>query len=254
MKDDGSSLVYGMHPVLSALNSKKRRVRTVITNSAPRGRLKQSAQEAGAEVLVRSRRFLDRITGSACHQGVAAFLGGFEYGDMDGMGGLIEVLLSRGEVPLFVFLDCVQDPRNLGAVIRSTLELGGHAVVIPERGSAGVTPAAVKTSAGAAEVLPVFRVPNPTTALEYLERYGLTTVAAVEDGVVMEKADLSGPIVLVLGSEGTGIRRSIRKNCKTSVTIPVTGIIGSLNLSVAAGIILAETSRQRREKKHDQRP
>lgn len=245
MIEEGAEIVYGSHPVFSALSNKKRRVRTVFTASSPDKRMRKLAGDAGADLIVRSRRFLDKITGAACHQGVVAVMGTFNYGDMDDMGGLIEILLSKGETPLFVLLDCVQDPRNVGAIIRSTLELGGHGVVLPERRSAGITPAAVKSSAGATEALPVFRVSNLNPTIEYLARYGLIFVAAVEDGVPPQEIDLSVPTALVLGSEGRGVRPSVRKRCQYQVTIPISGVIGSLNVSVAGGILLAEISRQR---------
>ena len=238
--------VYGVHPVLTALGNKKRRVRHVLAAPPLDKRLAKKIKQAKVPLIERPTSFLDALTKGANHQGVVALVGQFSYGDLDDLEGLIERLLVGGEAPLFLLLDGVQDPRNVGALVRSTLELGGHALVIPERRAAGITPAAAKTSAGAAEVLPVVRVVNMNRTLEALSRHGLNTVAAVEDGQPPEELDLKGPTALVLGSEGKGVRPSVRKHCAQKVTIPMLGVVGSLNVSVAGGVLLAEAARQRR--------
>jgi len=175
-------------------------------------RLAKKIKATKVPLTQRSNSFLDTLTKGANHQGVVALMGSFPYGDLADLEGLIESLLVEGEAPLFLLLDGVQDPRNVGALVRSTLELGGHALVIPERRAAGITPAAAKTSAGAAEVLPVVRVVNMNRTLEALSRHGLNAVAAVEDGQPPEELDFKGPTALVLGSEGKGVRPSVRKH------------------------------------------
>ncbi len=240
-------LLYGTHPVELALRSAGK-VSVVYGTGQGLARLDPRLLRH-VDVVEVERRFLDRLTGGAVHQGLVAVTGGVRYLDESGLEELVETGLEAGEPLLLVALDRVTDPRNLGAVLRSVHELGGHGVIVPRRRSAGVTAAARKAAAGAAEFVPVARVANLARALEVLGRYGIRAVGAVGDGGrPPEEVDLAGHVVLVLGAEGAGLRPGVLARCVERVTIPTVGQVGSLNVSVAAGILLAEAGRQRRAK------
>jgi 23S rRNA (guanosine2251-2'-O)-methyltransferase len=168
-----------------------------------------------------------------------------EEGREASVSDVLEVARSRGEEPLVVLLDQIQDPQNLGALIRSTYALGGHGVVIPRDRAAQITPAVVRASAGAALHLLVARVTNLKHALSELKDAGVWSAAAVLDGEPAEKARLDGPLALVIGSEGKGVRPTVAEHCDLKVTIPLARF-DSLNASVAGGILLYEALRQRR--------
>jgi 23S rRNA (guanosine2251-2'-O)-methyltransferase len=156
------------------------------------------------------------------------------------------MVFEKGEDPLIIALDGVSDVRNFGAIVRSAQCLGAHAVIIPEKGSARITPDAVKTSAGALHSLPVCREKSIVRSVEFLRTSGLKVIcAAEENGRLVSEADLTGPLVLILGSEDKGISRELLSLADDIVKIPMTGPIGSLNVSVAAGILTYEIIRQR---------
>lgn len=240
--------IYGLHPVRSALSRAKRGdVRVVLSTSPVDPEIGDLARKRGCEIVIVDRAHLDRMTKGATHQGVVAKAGGFAYGNLETLLRLVDELLDKDEPPLLMVLDQVQDPRNLGAIIRSTLELGGHAVVISEKRSARVTPATAKASAGATEFLPICRVVNISKTLGFLRDAGVESVATVDRrGSLPEQVDLTGPVALVLGSEGKGLRPKVEATCDHRLTIPISGPVGSLNVSVAAGVALSEAARQRR--------
>jgi 23S rRNA (guanosine2251-2'-O)-methyltransferase len=186
---------------------------------------------------------LDKFTGAAVHQGVAAKLEAYEYAHPD---GLLEGAAELGEPPLVVMLDGVTDPRNLGAVIRSAEGAGATGVIVPAHGSATVTPVVARASAGAVEHLPVAVVPNLARYLGEVKRGDLWIYAAAGDAEqTMWETDLSGGVVLVFGAEGKGIRPLVRRTCDEAVSIPLSGHVESLNVSVAAALLLYEARRQR---------
>ncbi len=203
------------------------------------------AADAGLSILEVPRVDLDRLAGGALHQGVALHVPPYEYAAAE------DVLASAhesGVAPLLVALDGVTDPRNLGAVVRSAAAFGAHGLLVPQRRSAGMTAVAWRTSAGTAAHLPVARVTNLVRTLKTLAASGLMIVGLDADGPMpFDTFPLAtGPLLLVLGSEGRGLSRLVRETCDGVVSIPMAGPVESLNASVAAGVMLAEVARRRR--------
>jgi 23S rRNA (guanosine2251-2'-O)-methyltransferase len=233
-------LIYGLRPVAEALRSKRREIREVLDSVGD--------EEVASEAAIRGvplkrirREHIEELAPGAVHQGVAARVGAYPY------SGLEEILASPD--PLVVVLDGVTDPRNLGAVLRAADGAGASGVVVPKDRAVGVTPAAVKASAGASEHVRVARETNLRRALERMKEAGVWTYAAEDRTSAQAKAytdlNLSGPVALVLGSEGRGIRRLVREGCDGTVSIPMRGVVSSLNISVAAAVLLFEARRQR---------
>ncbi len=180
------------------------------------------------------------------HQGVLAWLSLIEF---QSVVNLLPMIFEKGEDPLIIALDGVSDVRNFGAIVRSAECLGAHAVMIPEKGSARITADAIKTSAGALHSFPVCREKSMIRAVEFLKESGLKVICAAEkSGEISPQCDLTGPLVLILGSEDKGISRELISLADRQVRIPMSGTIASLNVSVAAGILLYEIIRQRSEK------
>jgi 23S rRNA (guanosine2251-2'-O)-methyltransferase len=205
----------------------------------------QLAAGKGISVLEVQRPELDRLTGGAVHQGIALQMPPFDYAHPDDLLKAAEV---SGEPPLLVALDGVTDPRNLGAVIRSAAAFGANGVLVPQRRSAGVTAVAWRTSAGMAARLPVAMATNLTRTLRDWAGHGLMIVGLDADGT-MALDDLplaTGPLVVVVGSEGRGLSRLVRETCDATVSIPMAAGVESLNASVAASVVLAEVARLRR--------
>jgi 23S rRNA (guanosine2251-2'-O)-methyltransferase len=203
------------------------------------------AADAGLSVLEVPRADLDRLAGGALHQGVALHVAPYQYATAE------DVLASAqqsGAPPLLVALDGVTDPRNLGAVVRSAAAFGAHGLLVPQRRSAGMTAVAWRTSAGTAAHLPVARVTNLVRTLKSLAAAGLMIVGLDAAGAMPFDAFplATGPLVLVVGSEGRGLSRLVRETCDAVVSIPMAGPVESLNASVAAGVMLAEVARLRR--------
>ncbi len=236
-------MIYGMHPVLTALRA-GRHVRVLYATREALSHVPTDLRH-GLDVVMVRRPFLDRLCGGANHQGLVGVVESYGYLDIN---GLEDVVLTRLDGPgrtVVLALDRVEDPRNLGAVLRSAHELGACVVVIPQRHAASVTAAAVKVSAGAAEHVPVARVGNLGRSLEVLAALGLRVYGAVGDeGLAPEDLDLADEVVLVVGAEGKGIRPGVAARCDALVRIPIEGVVGSLNVSVAASILLAESGRQ----------
>lgn len=205
----------------------------------------QLAANAGISILEVPRADLDRITGGALHQGLALQVPPYAYAHPD---ELLEIAADAHEPGLIVALDGVTDPRNLGAVVRSVGAFGGHGVVIPQRRAAGMTAVAWRTSAGTAARLPVARATNLTRTLrEYAGAGYMVAGLDTEGSVSLDDFELaSGPLVIVVGSEGKGLSRLVRETCDVTVSIPMAGPVESLNASVAAGVVLGEVARQRR--------
>ena len=232
------SLVYGKNPVTELLKSGSG-VDTVLLAEgmapAVAAYYTAMAKEAGATVKRVHPNKLRLMTGTESHQGVAAFASEIEYATVE---DLLAAAKEKGEPPFLVLSDGIEDPHNLGAVMRSALLCGAHGIVIPKRGGASVTPTVIKSSAGAAERLPVARVAN----------IGVFVYCADMDGVSLRKNNLTGPIALVLGSEGSGVSQLVKKLCDGVVSLDMTAQgtgVDSFNVSVAAGIILYEIQSQR---------
>lgn len=239
-----SDRLFGIHPVLAALSAGRRTVtRVVIAESRRDARARQiveAGRKAGVPVQFQPDRAVDRLAGGEAHQGVIAFVAGAAYADPE------DLLMSAGPRSLFVVLDGVEDPRNLGAVIRTAAAAGADGVFIPERGAAGLTAVAVKASAGMAERLPVARVTNIVSLLKSLKDRNIWVAGLDPAGATpWTSFDLTGPLALVFGGEGRGLRRLAKETCDVVLSVPLAGGVESLNLAVAAGVVLFEAVRQR---------
>jgi 23S rRNA (guanosine2251-2'-O)-methyltransferase len=241
-------VVFGVRPVEELCRARPRAVQVVYVadgyRSAEIERVVQVAKERGISVEFRPRRMVADLAGDAVHQGLVAITGDFAYADM---AGILDAARASGEAPLVVLLDSITDPHNLGAIVRSAEVLGAHGVVIPERGAAPVTPAAVKASAGATERTRIARVGNLLRSIDALRAAGVRVLGAgAGEGTRLDETDLRGPTGLVVGAEGKGMREAVARRCDGLFHIPQRGAVASLNASVAAAIALYEAARQRR--------
>ena len=199
----------------------------------------------GISILEVTKNELDRMSSNGLHQGIGLQVPPYVYAHPD---DLMAQAIAAGQPPLLVALDNITDPRNLGAVIRSVAAFGGHGVLIPQRRSASVTAVAWRTSAGAAARLPVAQAPNLTRTLKDWAKAGAQIVGLDTEGAVsLDDYDGTGPTVVVVGSEGKGLSRLVRETCDSVLAIPMAGDVESLNASVAAGVVLADFARQRRQ-------
>lgn len=236
--------VAGRNPVLELLRSGQELECLYLQaglEKGPVGKILAMAKERGVPVKEVASEKLTAISGIASHQGVAAIPAAAAY------SGLTDIYRRAGENPLFVVLaDGVEDPHNLGAIIRTAEAAGAHGVIIPKRRSAGLTAAAVKSAAGAAAYLPVVRVPNLAAVMEELAaKKNVWFYCADMDGQPWCTLDYSGAVGLVVGSEGSGVSRLVKERCDFTVSLPMAGRINSLNASVAAGVVMYEIARQR---------
>lgn len=188
------------------------------------------------------RQMLDQLSETGKHQGVIAMAAAYSYGSVDDM---LEAAEKKGEPPFLILLDNIEDPHNLGAIVRTANIAGAHGVIIPKRRAAGLTATVAKTSAGALNYTPVAKVANMTNTIKALKERGLWFVCADMKGTSMYQLDLKGPIGLVIGSEGEGVSRLVKETCDFTASIPMKGDIDSLNASVAAGVLAYEIVRQR---------
>lgn len=245
----GERAIYGAGPVRELLAVRPSAIKAIWVDPARAGRqtsdpiaaIVVSARAAGIKLEDRDRKTLDRASEGALHQGVVAWLGAFHYAQL-------EDLVTGPGPALLLALDGVEDPRNLGAILRSAYLLGAGGVIIPEHRAAQVTAVTAKASAGASELLPVAQVPNLVRALDQLREWGLWRVAvhSSETAQRIDQIDGTLSLCLVLGAEGTGIRPLVAKNCDFHAVIPMQRAgVGSFNVSVAAALALYELRRQR---------
>ncbi|MBA2691754.1 MAG: 23S rRNA (guanosine(2251)-2'-O)-methyltransferase RlmB [Rubrobacter sp.] len=231
-----SEVIFGARPVFEALRSRRREVFEVFDSSGD-GEVARLAREKGVSVKKVSRKDVDELA-SGVHQGVAARVAGYPYVSL-------EEILNDTE-PLVVVLDGVTDPHNLGAVLRVAEGAGVSGVVIPKDRAATVNATVVKASAGASEHVKVARVTNLRRAVDEMKDAGVWTYAAEGGSKTSHTGlDLEGPVALVFGSEGKGVRRLVREGCDGTVSIPMLGAVSSLNVSVATAVLLYEARRQR---------
>jgi 23S rRNA (guanosine2251-2'-O)-methyltransferase len=228
--------IYGVRPVVEALRGGRRKVFEVLDASG-NAEVAQAATTAGVPVKKVPHARVGELARGGVHQGVAALAEPYPYAEL-------EDLLAAPD-PLVVLLDGVTDPHNLGAVLRVADGAGASGVLIPKDRAVGVTAAVVKASAGASEHVPVSRVTNLRRAIDAMKKAGLWVYAAEVGGTPYTDLDLAGPVGLVLGSEGRGVRRLVREGCDGAVCVPMLGAVGSLNVSVAAAVLLYEARRQR---------
>jgi 23S rRNA (guanosine2251-2'-O)-methyltransferase len=247
-KTDETEIVLGRNPVLECLRAGVPATALfVVLGTESDERLTESvtrAADAGIAIMEVQKHDLDRLSANGLHQGVALQVPPYEYAHPD---DLLRAATADATPALLVALDNISDPRNLGAIVRSVSAFGGHGVLIPQRRSASVTAVAWRTSAGAAARLRVGRATNLTRTLQSWKDEGLQVVGLDAGGdTQLDELDCSGPMVVVVGSEGKGLSRLVRENCDAIVSIPMAGPTESLNASVAAGVVLAEIARQRR--------
>ncbi len=235
----------GKHSVLEALRSGATVDRLFVLQKANDSGLQTILREAkklGTTVDFITKERLDQLSSEGHHQGVIAKLSAFEYASVD---DILKKAEDAGEPPYIYILDGILDPHNLGAIIRTANMSGAHGVIIPKRRAVGLTATVVAASAGAIHHTPVARVTNISDTIKKLKDKGLWFVCADMDGTSMYDLNLSGPIGLVIGSEGEGVSRLVKENCDLIASIPTKGDIDSLNASVAAGVLGFEILRQR---------
>jgi 23S rRNA (guanosine2251-2'-O)-methyltransferase len=235
-------VVYGLNPVRELLRAATAEVSELWL--AEGGTRAAAFAELARLARAAPRAKLDRLADTDRHQGIVAVVADFRYADVN---DLVAAAGASGRPPLLVVLDGVEDPHNLGAIIRSAHALGAHGVVIPKDRAVGVTPAVAKASAGAVERCPVARVTNVAQTIESLKGAGVWSVALAADGDrPLGEVDLKAPTALVLGSEGEGLRPLVRRTCDLAARIPMMGELDSLSVSASAAVALYEAARQRR--------
>jgi 23S rRNA (guanosine2251-2'-O)-methyltransferase len=243
--------LYGINPVIEALKAGRPIQRLLISDQRKADREVQEimrlAKTRGIEVRFATRDAMTREAQGAPHQGVIAMASAREYATLD---DILEIPAQRGQVPFFLILDSIEDPRNLGAILRTAEAAGVHGVIIPERRAAGLTETVAKTAAGALEYVPVVKVVNISNTIEALKKIGIWITGAEAGGEMQYwDADFVRPTALVIGGEDKGVRRLVQEHCDYLVSLPLMGNITSLNVSVAAGALMYEVLRQRRGKK-----
>lgn len=237
--------IEGRNAVLEAFRSGKTIDKLFILDGCQDGPVKtilREAKKTDAIINFVDKERLDRLSNTGHHQGVVAQAAAYEYAEVD---DILESARQKNEAPFIFILDEIEDPHNLGAIIRTANLAGAHGVIIPKRRAVGLTAAVAKTSAGAVNYTPVAKVTNIVKTIEELKKEGMWFVCADMDGTVMYDLDLKGPIGLVIGNEGSGVSRLVREKCDFTASIPMRGDIDSLNASVAAGVLAYEIVRQR---------
>ncbi|MDE7223196.1 MAG: 23S rRNA (guanosine(2251)-2'-O)-methyltransferase RlmB [Acetatifactor sp.] len=237
--------IEGRNAVIEAFRSGKPVDKVYIQDGCQDGpilTIKREAKKHDTLIKYVSRERLDQMSDTGRHQGVIAVAGAYEYAQLE---DILAAARDRGEQPFLFLLDNIEDPHNLGAIIRTANLAGAHGVIIPKNRAVGLTATVARTSAGALNYTPVARVTNLVKTIEDLKKEGLWFVCADMDGTRMYDLDLKGPIGLVIGSEGEGVGRLVRESCDMTASIPMKGNIDSLNASVAAGVLAYEIVRQR---------
>lgn len=233
-------IIYGLNPVIEAIRSHPERIHYVGVSREHGGKLQRAIAEAKhAKVAVRqlTAEQIDRLAGRGVHNGIVADLSEGAYADFD-------EVIERASTSFVLILDSITDPQNLGAILRVADGFGVHLVVLPQHESVGLTPVAVKASAGASQWVPVAQVTNLARAIETLKKAGYWVYAATTEGDRPDQIDFTGKVALVMGSEGKGIRRNVLEHCDRAVTIPMQGHVDSFNVATAAAVLCYEVRRQ----------
>ena len=233
-------IVYGANPVLEAIRADPRRVRYIAVakeNSGRHQRIINEARQADVAVRIVPTSQVDKLAGRVVHNGVVAEVSEAAYVDFD-------EVLAKDETTFVLILDGITDPQNFGAILRVADGFGVHLVVIPQHESVGLTPAAVKASAGAAQWVPVAHVTNVSRAIESLKKQGFWVYAAAADGDRADRIDFTGKVALVMGNEGKGVRRNVLEHCDRTVSIPMFGHVDSFNVATATAVLCYEIRRQ----------
>lgn len=240
-----SMIIEGRNAVMEAFRSGKTIDKLYVLDGCQDGPVRSIVREARKHDTIISfveKERLDQLSQTRKHQGVLAMAAAYEYAEVDDMLALAK---ERGEDPFLILLDNIEDPHNLGAIIRTANLAGAHGVIIPKRRAVGLTATVAKTSAGALNYTPVAKVTNLVKTMEELKEKGIWFVCADMGGTEMYDLNLRGPIGLVIGNEGEGVGRLVKENCDFVASIPMKGDIDSLNASVAAGVLAYEIVRQR---------
>lgn len=246
---DERQQIEGRHAVAEALRAGHTLDKLFVLDGCKDGPVSSIVKKAKrGDTVIRyvSRERLDQLSETGNHQGVVAYMAAYRYATVEEM---LQKAQEKGEPPFLFLLDGIEDPYNLGAIIRTADQAGAHGVIIPKHRAVGLTAGAARASAGAINYMPVARVTNLTRTIDALKKEGIWFVCADMKGPVMYEQDLRGPIGLVIGSEGEGVARLIREKCDLTASIPMKGDVDSLNASVAAGILAYEVVRQRMYKK-----
>lgn len=246
--EPNENIIEGRNPVIEVLKSGRTVEKLFISKGTVEGSLKMiisMAKDMGIVISEVDRKKLDDMSTTHSHQGVIALVSPYVYSSID---EILEFAEEKGEAPFIVILDEIEDPHNLGSIIRSANVYGAHGIIIPKRRSALVTATVAKASAGAVEYTRIAKMTNLNQAIKELKEKGLWVIGTDMDGEICYDSNLTGPIAIVIGSEGKGISRLIKENCDGIVRIPMQGEVNSLNASVAAGTIMYEIIRQRNSK------
>ncbi len=242
------SYIEGRNAVMEALRSGRPIDKLYILDGChdgPVSSIRREAKKRDAIIKFVEKEFLDRMSSTGRHQGVIAVAAAYEYAEVE---DILKKAEDKGEAPFIFLLDNIEDPHNLGAIIRTANLCGAHGVIIPKNRAVGLTATVARTSAGALNYTPVARVTNLARTIEELKDKGLWFVCADMDGEVMYDQNLTGPIGLIIGAEGEGVSRLVKEKCDYIASIPMRGDIDSLNASVAAGVLAYEIVRQRLKK------
>ena len=237
--------IEGRNAVLEAFRSGKTIDRLFVLDGCQDGPVRTIVREARKHDTILqfvAKERLDQMSQTGKHQGVIAYAAAYEYASVE---DILAAAREKNEPPFIFILDGIEDPHNLGAIIRTANLAGAHGVIIPKRRAVGLTGTVARTSAGALNYTPVAKVTNLAATIEELKKDGLWFVCAAMDGEVMYRMNLTGPIGLVIGNEGEGVSRLVREKCDMTASIPMKGDIDSLNASVAAGVLAYEIVRQR---------
>lgn len=237
--------IEGRNPVIEAYRSGKTIDKLFVLDGCQDGPVKTITREARKQhtiISYVSKERLDQLSATHHHQGVIAIAAAYDYASVD---DILAKAREKGEAPFIFLLDGIEDPHNLGAIIRTANLAGAHGVIIPKHRAVGLTATVARTSAGALNFTPVAKVTNLGAAMDELKKEGLWFVCADMKGEVMYRQNLTGPIGLVIGNEGEGVSRLVREKCDFTASIPMKGDIDSLNASVAAGVLAYEIVRQR---------
>ena len=240
--------IEGRNAVLEAFRSGKTIDKLFVLDGCQDGPVKSIIREAKkTDTIINfvDKERLDRLAGTGHHQGVVAQAAAYEYAEVE---DILKAAKDKGEAPFIFILDEIEDPHNLGVIIRTANQAGAHGVIIPKRRAVGLTATVAKTSAGAINYTPVAKVTNISKTIEDLKKQGMWFVCADMDGTTMYDLNLTGPIGLVIGNEGSGVGRLVKEKCDFVASIPMKGDIDSLNASVAAGVLAYEIVRQRMTK------
>lgn len=244
-KQVNENLIEGRNAVMEAFRAGRPIDKLFVLNGCQDGAVRSIVREAKKhDTIIQfvEKERLSQLSETGRHQGVVAFAAAYEYSEVEDMLRLAE---EKGEDPFLLLLDNIEDPHNLGAIIRTANLAGAHGVIIPKRRAAGLTATVAKTSAGALNYTPVAKVTNIVKTMEDLKKRGMWFVCADMGGTTMYDLNLKGSIGLVIGNEGEGVSRLVRENCDFIASIPMKGDIDSLNASVAAGVLSYEIVRQR---------